>query len=217
MKLTADQIAQIKSWISKRGFTHTDVQYEIIDHVASAIEDKMEEKPKLSLEEAFAEVHKSFGIFGFSSIEDSISGRIRKQLFNAYLKAGKKLLTSRKLLFPLLIILSLLTFYQQVPQYFEVISQILLGSFVMGAIIFVSILFSYKRHIKNYLSFRIAVSFTILMAVNLFNIQSNVLLEIHSLYKIALYFPIIIIAFSIYYGTLNMIRKTEKLHELYEM
>ncbi|MGM0581210.1 MAG: hypothetical protein ACQETL_11055 [Bacteroidota bacterium] len=84
MKLTSEQIAQIKSWISKRGFTHTDVQYEIIDHVASAIEDKMDEKPELSLAKAFEEVHRSFGVFGFEEFEESIAKKLNKELLFNY-------------------------------------------------------------------------------------------------------------------------------------
>lgn len=216
MKLSTEQITKIKSLISKRGFTHTDLQYEILDHVASAIETKMEINPDLALEKAFKEVHSSFGVLGFSVIEDSMTGRVRKELLNSYLSEGKKLLTSLKILFPSLLILSLIVVYQQLPQYLELFSQILLGSFAFSAIIFVIVLFVNKRPVRNYLSFKISVSFVTLLAVNLFNIQSNLLFDLDPIYKIVIYSVLIIIAFSIYYGTLKMIKKTEALHALYQ-
>ncbi|ADR20670.1 hypothetical protein MATR_17050 [Marivirga tractuosa] len=216
MTLSTEQIAQIKSWISKRGFTHTDVQYEIIDHVASAIEEKMEQQPELDLEQAFSEVHKSFGVFGFSTIEDSINGRIRKQLFKAYLKSGKELLTGYKVLIPLLTILCLITFYQQLPKFFDIASLVIFYTFCFFSLLYSITYYLRKKHIKRYLSFKMAISFIFLITIQLFNVQANILMKLDPGYKIACYGILIIIAFSIYGGTEKMIQKTEKLHELYQ-
>lgn len=43
MKLAPDQITALKKLISFKGYEETDVQYEILDHVASRIEALMEE------------------------------------------------------------------------------------------------------------------------------------------------------------------------------
>lgn len=216
MKLSTEQIEQIKSWISKRGFTHTDVQYEILDHVASAIEDKMEEDPDLTLETAFTQVHKSFGVFGFSSIEDSIMGRLRKEIFYAYLESGRSLLASYRALVPIILVLSLITIYQQLPQIFEIVSNILFYIFFSSTIIFPTLYFVRKKHIRKYLSFKMAISFVLLITLQLFNIHTNILAQVDPIYKILSYAVLIIVAFSIYSGTMKMIQKTEKLHELYK-
>lgn len=63
MKLTKDQINQIKSMISKKGYPEIDVQYEILDHVACKIEKLQETNPSISIETAFQKVHAEFGIF----------------------------------------------------------------------------------------------------------------------------------------------------------
>lgn len=103
MKLTQDQIAEIKQFINSRGFTHIEVEMEILDHVASAVETKLEQNPKKSITQAIQEVHASFGVFGFSKVEDafrlSFSKKFRKiqhsilnQYFLSY-KSGITLLT----------------------------------------------------------------------------------------------------------------------------
>lgn len=141
MKLSSEQIAQIKSWISKRGFTHTDVQYEIIDHVASAIEDKIENKPELGLEGAFSEVHKSFGVFGFQTFEESIANRLNKELWRSYGVAIKQIIKSEKILIPILLIMGLNLFRQQFIKYFEEFHQIVFLISLVGSIIYYFVLY----------------------------------------------------------------------------
>jgi hypothetical protein len=46
MSLTVEQITAIKAFINKRGFTTIEVEMEILDHVASAVEAKLEETLK---------------------------------------------------------------------------------------------------------------------------------------------------------------------------
>lgn len=73
MPLNKHQIEQIKQFIHSRGFTHIEVEMEILDHVASAVENKLEKDPSMSLERAIQEVHAGFGPLGFSTFEDSIN------------------------------------------------------------------------------------------------------------------------------------------------
>ena len=49
MKLAQDQITEIKKFIHSRGFTHIEIEMEILDHVASAVEAKMEKNPNKSI------------------------------------------------------------------------------------------------------------------------------------------------------------------------
>ena len=78
MKLTTEQIEQIKQFIHSRGFTYIEVEMEILDHVASAVEGKLEKEPKKPIEQAIREVHKSFGPLGFSTFEDSFHKSFRQ-------------------------------------------------------------------------------------------------------------------------------------------
>jgi hypothetical protein len=79
MKLEPEQIVQIKAFIAKRGFTYPDVQLEIIDHVASRVEELMTANPTLNLDEAIQIVHGEFGAMGFSVFEDAITSGLQKK------------------------------------------------------------------------------------------------------------------------------------------
>jgi len=78
MALTKDQIEQIKKFIHSRGFTHIEVEMEILDHVASAVEEKLAKEPSKPIEKAIKEVHASFGPLGFSTFEDSFHKSFRQ-------------------------------------------------------------------------------------------------------------------------------------------
>jgi Ca2+/Na+ antiporter len=107
MKLDKDQIEQLKKLISYKGYPQVDVQYEILDHVACKVEVLMEKNPKLSLADAFRKVHASFGIFGFSELEESYKGMIEKRLRGYYWEELKSLLTSYRVIYPMLVLLIL--------------------------------------------------------------------------------------------------------------
>ena len=91
MKLTKVQIEQLKKMISKKGYVHIDVQYEILDHVACKIEELLEEGPTLSLEDAFRKVHSSFGIFGFSTLEESYTKSIHARVKKVFLARDERI------------------------------------------------------------------------------------------------------------------------------
>ena len=103
MKLNQTQIEQLEKLISYKGYTEIDVQYEILDHVACEMEKLMEENPKLSLDDAFRKVHASFGIFGFSTLEESYKKMIEKRVWGYYWNALKEFILSYRIAFPLLL------------------------------------------------------------------------------------------------------------------
>ncbi|BDD07883.1 hypothetical protein FUAX_03150 [Fulvitalea axinellae] len=71
MTLTDEQIQKIRRFISSRGFTQIDLQDEIIDHVASSVEEKLEANPELDFDKAVKETHATFGVMGFSEMEEA--------------------------------------------------------------------------------------------------------------------------------------------------
>ena len=82
MKLSKDQIEQLKNLISYKGYQEIDVQYEILDHVACKVEALMEKKPNLQIDDAFRKVFASFGSKGFNELEASYQKMIwRKHRF----------------------------------------------------------------------------------------------------------------------------------------
>lgn len=84
MKLDKEQLQHISAFISKRGFTHYDLQLEIIDHVACKVEELMTADPSLSLDEAIRLTHGQFGPNGFSVFEDAMKVSLRKRYWKLF-------------------------------------------------------------------------------------------------------------------------------------
>jgi hypothetical protein len=215
MKLAADQIAQIKSWVSKRGFTHTDVQYEIIDHIASAIEEKMEGDPKLTLENAFEEVHRSFGVCGFLEIEEAIAKKLQNELWRSYLQAGKIIITSPKVLIPLVIVLIFHLIKEQFPLHIEQISQVSIISFAVISLICTGLIYKIKKHVSNYLSFKMAVGIIPSLIFIVLNLKLIWLKHISYSWGLLTLGITALCIYSIILGSQHMIKKAERLHQLY--
>ncbi|GHB34514.1 hypothetical protein [Mongoliitalea lutea] len=98
MKLSKEQIEQLKNLISYKGHVYIDVQYEILDHVACKVEGLMEENPNLPLDEAFRKVFASFGAKGFNELEASYQKMIEKRHRSYFWEELKCFLFSYKVL-----------------------------------------------------------------------------------------------------------------------
>ena len=66
--LNSEQINYLFQFCEKKFVRYYDVQLELVDHLANAIERKMESQPEINFEEALKTVYKDFGIFGFAHI-----------------------------------------------------------------------------------------------------------------------------------------------------
>lgn len=84
MKLTPQQLDYIKGFIRRRGFTALDLQMEIIDHVACRVEDLRSENPALPFEDAVAQTHREFGVFGFATLEEAMMKSLTKKYRNQF-------------------------------------------------------------------------------------------------------------------------------------
>lgn len=89
MTLNNQQLDAIKAFITKRGFTQVDLQLELLDHVASRVEEKMEANPTLGFDAALTETHREFGVFGFSGAEDGLRRSLERQYFRIALAEGR--------------------------------------------------------------------------------------------------------------------------------
>ena len=66
--LTEEQIQSLFTFCEKHFVRYYDVQVELVDHLANAVELEMQNDPKLSFEIAIEKVHRSFGVMGFAPI-----------------------------------------------------------------------------------------------------------------------------------------------------
>lgn len=66
--LTNEQIDYLYAFCRKHSVTYYDVQVELVDHLANAIEEKMLQQPALDFEAALLQVYKGFGVMGFGPV-----------------------------------------------------------------------------------------------------------------------------------------------------
>ena len=68
MKLTTSQIDQLFVFTQQHYVEYYDLQSELVDHLANAIEEQWEENPKRSFDEALHIEFSKFGVFGFMDV-----------------------------------------------------------------------------------------------------------------------------------------------------
>src|SRR6185436_6113077 len=68
MKLIKEQIDRLYQFTIQHYVEYYDLQTELVDHLANAIEQQWQENPKISFEDALQTEFKKFGIFGFTDL-----------------------------------------------------------------------------------------------------------------------------------------------------
>jgi hypothetical protein len=68
MKLSTEQVQKLYNFTRQHYVIYYDLQTELVDHLANAIEEQWKENPKLSFEEALQREFKKFGVFGFMDV-----------------------------------------------------------------------------------------------------------------------------------------------------
>jgi hypothetical protein len=66
--LSEEQIGELFAFCEKKYVRWYDVQVELVDKLANAIEDRMAKDPSLGFDTALRDVYEGYGIFGFSRI-----------------------------------------------------------------------------------------------------------------------------------------------------
>lgn len=88
MKLNNDQIDLLYKFTRQHFVEWYDLQSELVDHLANAIEDAWKENPKLSFEDALDKEFKKFGIFGFMNVVEErqlfLGKKYRKIIWSYY-------------------------------------------------------------------------------------------------------------------------------------
>src|SRR5436190_20609356 len=90
MKLTSEQIDRLYQFTIQHYVEYYDLQTELVDHLANAIEQQWEENPKISFEDALQVEFKKFGIFGFTGVVEKrqlVLDKKYKQIVWGHLKS----------------------------------------------------------------------------------------------------------------------------------
>lgn len=80
-KITAEQIDRLYAFTRKHFVEHYDLQTELVDHLANAIEAKWQQQPELDFEAALQQEFKKFGIFGFMDVVEQRQGALTKKYY----------------------------------------------------------------------------------------------------------------------------------------
>jgi hypothetical protein len=105
IKLSEKQIEFLFNFTRKKFVHWYDLQLEIVDHLASCIEEKMTLDTNLPFEDALEQVYKDFGIFGFHKIVQENEVQLIKTSKTKWLNELKQLLN-----FPFVILIILLAY-----------------------------------------------------------------------------------------------------------
>lgn len=99
-KITPEEINQLFDFCRKHGIRHHDLQMELVDHLATSIEDYWMQKPNMPFQYALNHVFDGFGFLSFDKIKRAKEKALQKkhnrlifQFVAAYFKLPKLLLT----------------------------------------------------------------------------------------------------------------------------
>lgn len=99
-QLTPQQIEYLHSFCDKHYVPYYDLQVELVDHLATAIECRWEEEPDIGFEQALNETYREFGVTGFSRVriarEKELLKKYRRMLWQyvgQFFKLPKIILT----------------------------------------------------------------------------------------------------------------------------
>lgn len=149
--LTTAQIQSIYDFTAKKYIKYYDVQLELVDHIANRIEELQAEDSKLSFEQAMQSVYKSFGVYGFTKVQEQKmferQSYWKRQIWS-YVKSYFKL---PKVLITLMLSLSIFMFMRQGYLY-PLISDIdyslwILMTSIIGMIVLIPLLILAKRRL----------------------------------------------------------------------
>jgi len=97
MELTKDQINHLFDFVRSKYVRYIDVQHELVDHLATAIEEKMEQNHKLDFARALNQVYAGFPITGFVYFVEQKEKALRQFWKARYIKYLKSFLTWPKI------------------------------------------------------------------------------------------------------------------------
>jgi hypothetical protein len=99
MNLNPTQIQHIHSFVKRKYVDYYDVQIELVDHIATAIEEKVELNPKLDFYTALQEIYNSFGLFGFIEFVEEKEKQVQRRFRKMHCKERLSFFTVPKVIF----------------------------------------------------------------------------------------------------------------------
>lgn len=104
MKLTPEQIDRLYQFTRQHYVEWYDLQTELVDHLANAIEQQWQENPKISFEDALQKEFKKFGVFGFMDVVEKRQAALNKKYNGIIWKHFKAFFTIPKIIFTITLV-----------------------------------------------------------------------------------------------------------------
>ncbi len=95
--LNSEQLQQLRKFINSRGFKDELVVNEILDHFACKVEEELAKDPRIDLQVAMQNAHRSFGALGFYVIQANFEKNTRSRYRKLYWQSIKLLLRPKYL------------------------------------------------------------------------------------------------------------------------
>ncbi|MDT0294630.1 hypothetical protein ACFQ3R_04295 [Mesonia ostreae] len=131
-KVSPQQINRLYQFTDQHFVDYYDVQLELVDHLANAIEEQWQENPEKDFETALQEEFKKFGVFGFLEVVESRQVAMQKRYHQLMWKEAKEFLKLPKVLILTAAFLVSFTLITQIPNGV----QLLIGLLVLVGIVF---------------------------------------------------------------------------------
>lgn len=127
MKLNPSQIDRLYTFTRQHYVEYYDLQTELVDHLAHAIEAELEQNPQFSFEEVLNKEFKKFGVFGFMDVVEKRQIALGKKYNRLVLKHFKEFFTIPKIILTASLVLGLFLYLRiEYWEYFFPASMLLL-------------------------------------------------------------------------------------------
>ncbi|MGB7842051.1 MAG: hypothetical protein WBL21_04630 [Salinimicrobium sp.] len=103
-KLDENQVEKLYKFTSRHYVKYYDVQTELVDHLASGIEEQWREDPEITFENALQKEFRKFGVYGFSDVLGKRQWAMEKRYFKIIWRESILLLKDSKILGPVVLL-----------------------------------------------------------------------------------------------------------------
>ena len=145
MKITTEQIDQLYTFTRQHYVEWYDLQSELVDHLANAIETEWQEKPKLTFDEILNKEFGKFGVFGFMDVVEERQKFLGKKYNRLIWKYYKEFFRLPKIILTTALIYGVYTFIN----FFEKPIRIFATIFILELLISGFIFFRMKNKMKQ--------------------------------------------------------------------
>jgi len=168
IKLSEVEINKLFRFTEKKLVHWYDLQIEIVDHLASCIEDEMTADSKLTFDLALEKVYNGFGIFGFAKIVQERQIQLAKMAKNRWWNEFRNLFIWPNALL-LVMIISLITTVAYSVDYC-ILHELFLGIFAINTVAYYIYILKDSRLFKRLLILQFGITYFPVLFVVDFNV-----------------------------------------------